>query len=132
MIQMSRVGEYILGKIEKKSSRKKIPKSVKDAVWGKYIGMDKAEGKCDVCKRTIHISDFDIGHNKAISKGGSDSITNLRPICRSCNNSMGAMSIEAYKKKYFSRSEKKPTKKKTARGRPRRRRKTPVEKIVFG
>jgi len=116
---------------EKKRPRKIIPKSVKDAVWAKYMGMDKAEGKCYVCKRTIHISSFDIGHNKAISKGGSDSITNLRPICRSCNNSMGTMSIEAYKKKYFSRSEKKPAKKKTAKRRPRRK-KTPVEKIVFG
>jgi hypothetical protein len=28
--------------------RRKIPKRVKDTVWAKYIGADKAEGKCYV------------------------------------------------------------------------------------
>lgn len=86
---------------EKKPRRKAIPKAVKQTVWNKYIGVTNAEGKCYVCKRTIHMSDFDVGHNKAASKGGRDQIDNLRPICRTCNSSMGTMSIEAFKKKYF-------------------------------
>lgn len=68
--------------------------------------MDKTEGKRYVCNRTIHIIDFEVGHNKAVSKGGSDRITNLRPISRSCNRAMGTMSIEVYKRKYFSKSKK--------------------------
>ena len=109
---------------ESKRPRKKIPKGVKNSVWAKYIGANRAEGKCYVCKRTIHITDFDIGHNKAVSKGGSDKITNLRPICRDCNNSMGTTSIETYKKRYFSKSKPK-TKKKTSH-----RKKTKAKKVV--
>jgi len=123
------VEELVWGKKSKKrTKRRKFPKSVKDAVWGKYIGMNKAEGKCYVCKRTIHIRDFDVGHNKAVAKGGSDNITNLRPICRSCNLSMGTMSIEAYKQKYFSKTKKKKTTKKK-RPKPRRP-KTPLERYA--
>ena len=83
--------------------RKSIPKAVKNSVWAKYIGANKAEGACYVCKRTIHITDFDVGHNKARSKGGSDNISNLRPICRTCNTSMGTQSIESFKAKHFSK-----------------------------
>ena len=100
-----------LGSLRGKKARPTIPKSVKDIVWAKYIGMDKAEGKCYVCGRTIHITDFEVGHNRAIAKGGSDHPDNLRPICKSCNRSMGTMSIEAFKRKYFLKSKKKTTKK---------------------
>lgn len=90
----------------KPTRRRRIPKAVKEAVWGKYIGMSKAEGKCYVCGRTIHITRFEVGHNKAVAKGGTDNITNLRPICRSCNLAMGTMSIKTYKRKYFSKRKK--------------------------
>ena len=103
--------------------RKAIPKAVKITVWNKYIGSDKAEGKCYVCKRTIHITDFDLGHNKAKSKGGSDNISNLRPICRTCNASMRTQSIETFKAKHFSktkRSVKSTVKKKPVRKRKRK------------
>lgn len=82
--------------------RKSIPKAVKDTVWSKYIGANNAEGKCYVCSRTIHITSFDLGHDKARANGGNDHINNLRPICRTCNSSMGTTSIEVFKKKYFS------------------------------
>ncbi|MDH5733951.1 MAG: HNH endonuclease [Candidatus Bathyarchaeota archaeon] len=94
--------EVVWGKKGREKPRKGIPKRVKNAVWDKYIGMDKALGKCYACNQTIHITDFEVGHNKAVSKGGSDRITNLKPICRTCNRYMGTSSIEAYKRKYFS------------------------------
>lgn len=82
--------------------RRQIDKNTRDAVWIKYMG-NKVEGKCYCCKlRTIHITDFQVGHNKAFAKGGSDNISNLRPICGPCNRGMGAkMSIEKYREKYF-------------------------------
>ena len=92
-----------------KKPRRQIDKNTRDAVWLKYIG-NKVEGKCYCCKiRTIHITNFQVGHNKAVAKGGKDNINNLRPICGPCNRGMGTMSIEQYRKKYFA----KPTKKKT-------------------
>jgi hypothetical protein len=85
---------------EPKQKRKTIPRSLKDAVWDRYIGATNAEGPCYVCKRTIHITDFDCGHNKARAKGGTNNISNLRPICRKCNLSMRTKSIEAFKKPF--------------------------------
>jgi hypothetical protein len=73
-----------------------------------YIGAHKAEGKCYVCKKTIHITDFDLGHNQAVAKGGKNKISNLRPICRTCNTSMGTMAIETFKAKYFGETPEKP------------------------
>jgi 5-methylcytosine-specific restriction endonuclease McrA len=95
-------------------TRRKPTKAEKYVIWNKYIGADKTEGKCYCCKRmTIHIMDFDVGHNKALSKGGKNDISNYRPICRLCNSSMGTMSIESYKKKLNPR--KKSTLKKTTK-----------------
>jgi hypothetical protein len=79
---------------------------VKDTVWSKYIGANKAEGKCYVCGRIIHITEFDLGHNKAVSRGGGNNISNLRPICRTCNSSMGTTSIETFKARHFNESKK--------------------------
>lgn len=108
-MSIKKITETWYGK-KPKRERKGIPKHVKESVWGKYIGMDKAEGKCYVCDKTIHITDFEVGHNRAISKGGSDYLSNLRPICRSCNLSMGTMSIESYKKKFYTKPKKKVSK----------------------
>ena len=83
-----------------KKTRKKIDKNIRNIVWRKY-NKTGLVGKCYVCKREITYDNFDIGHNKAVAKGGSDNINNLRTICRSCNSAMGTKSIEAYRKKYF-------------------------------
>lgn len=87
--------------VSEKKNRKPIPKELREQVWFKYIGATKSEGKC-YCDgvRTISFFDFEVGHNKAVAKGGRDNINNLRPICKSCNRSMGTMSIDVYKRKY--------------------------------
>ena len=97
--------------------RKKAPKSVKESVWLKY-NKNRMTGKCYVCGRTVHYMSFELGHNKAHAGGGKWNINNLRPICRTCNRSMGTMSIETYKKKYFSKPKKR---KKTTRKKRKRR-----------
>jgi hypothetical protein len=80
----------------------RIPKAVKDATWKKYMGY-KTEGKCYCCKmETISVFSFEVGHNKAKSKGGSNDIENLRPICKGCNTSMGTQSIESFRAKHFA------------------------------
>lgn len=113
---------YDIGSSSENRPRKKINKNLKDSVWLKYMG-NKMEGKCYCCRiRTIHATDFEVGHNKAHAKGGSDDISNLRPICRSCNSGMGTKSIEWYREKYYSKPRKekkgeKATKKKKSRKR---------------
>ncbi len=94
----------IFGNDKKPPKRTPINKGLRDAVWFKYIGGNKAKGKCYCCKiREIHITDFQVGHNKAVAKGGKNHINNLRPICGPCNRSMGTVSIEKYRKTHFAK-----------------------------
>lgn len=48
--------------------------------------------------------DFQVGHNKAVAKGGNDNISNLRPICGPCNRGMGTKSIEKYRENFTTNS----------------------------
>ncbi len=60
-------------------------------VWDTHNGK-RYEAKCKVdgCKTIVTVWDFEIGHDKPRSKGGSDTVENLYPICGVCNKSMGA------------------------------------------
>lgn len=117
---MASIDEFLFGKKKpldlwgKTSTAKKrssCPKAVKESVWRKYFG-NKMTGKCYVCKKPINFTDFEVGHNKPFSKGGTWNLNNLRPICRTCNRSMGTMTLETFKKKYFA---KKPAKKRKSK-----------------
>ena len=97
--------------MQPRNKRKPIGKALRDLVWLKYIG-NKMEVKCYCCKiRTIHFTNFQVGHNKAVAKGGKNHISNLRPICGTCNRGMRTQSIESYRKKHFAKP--KPKKVKT-------------------
>tara|TARA_B100000035_G_C20841351_1_gene483197 strand:- start:289 stop:552 length:264 start_codon:yes stop_codon:yes gene_type:complete len=67
-----------------------IPKAVREQLWLKTYGQE-FKGKCDVswCDNEINVFDFTVGHNVPKSKGGRDTLCNLRPICSRCNSSMG-------------------------------------------
>jgi len=66
-------------------------------VWNTYIGNNIAIHKCTCCKtRYIKNTDFHCGHIEAKSKGGSDTIDNLRPICQKCNHGMGTKNMIDY------------------------------------
>lgn len=85
---------------DKSGERKSIPKAVKMDLWNKYFGRNKAIGKCFVCKKEIHMQQFEAGHVVPASRGGNDKVSNLRPICFSCNRSMGSMNLYEYKQRY--------------------------------
>lgn len=73
-----------------KNRKKKIPCSLRQAVWVKYNGK-KYENKCHVkwCKNKINVFNFEAGHDVPESLGGQTCIENLKPICCNCNKSMG-------------------------------------------
>jgi len=53
---------------------------------------------CYCCKlEPITYGNFECGHNVAHANGGSDELSNLRPICRLCNSSMGTKNLEDFK-----------------------------------
>jgi 5-methylcytosine-specific restriction endonuclease McrA len=78
-------------------------------------------GKCYVCERPISFTTFEVGHNRPFAKGSKWNINNLRPICGVCNRSMGTMTIEAFKKRYFEALRKK-AKHKRSKAKHRRKR----------
>lgn len=83
--------------------KKKITFSQRKNCWNEYIGKDVGTTKCLCCQRTdISQLDFECGHVVAEAKGGSNSISNLRPICRSCNGSMGTENMREYAKSSFN------------------------------
>lgn len=69
--------------------KRKIPKALREQVWIVHMGR-KFDAKCLVkwCENIITPFDFEVGHNMPQSRGGSDNIDNLRPICSKCNKSM--------------------------------------------
>lgn len=82
--------------------RKNIPKHVKTLVWNLHMGVDKLESKCLSCRQEkVDARNFDCGHVIAEAKGGSMNISNLRPICRACNGSMGIKSMNEFTKEFF-------------------------------
>jgi hypothetical protein len=88
-------------KPEQKKIKKSLPTAVKDCIWNYYIGQHINIHKCFCCKKhMIKIDDFHAGHVIAEAQGGGDDIGNLRPICSSCNSSMGKRDMVDYVKQY--------------------------------
>ena len=109
---------------DESTPRKAFTQRDRMAIWDREFGPDTDRAKCPICKRTeISRNHFAIGHKKALAKGGSNTIRNVRPICHSCNSMMGTMSMADYIKKYApkaktspkSRAEAKKTPKKTTK-----------------
>lgn len=71
-------------------SKAHIPKSLKNSIWLTYCG-EVYSCKCTVtwCTTTMTPFNFEAGHNIPESRGGLTNIENLRPICGTCNKSMG-------------------------------------------
>jgi len=80
-----------------KSISKTIPLTLKKAVWDHWIGMGEGKAKCPVCKVSlIYQMSFHCGHIIAKSRGGLNTVENLKPICQSCNSSMGNQNMNDF------------------------------------
>ena len=85
----------------KKKGKEKIPVAVRKIVWNTYIGKDNVKGKCLCCNgEDITSTNFECGHVKSEKNGGEVSIDNLRPICSSCNKSMGTNDMDEFMTRY--------------------------------
>jgi hypothetical protein len=86
---------------EKEYKKKKIPPVKRKKIWENYIG-NKASDVCTCCRETeISMLNYDCGHIVAESEGGTLEISNLRPICKSCNSSMGTTNMKEYMKIHY-------------------------------
>lgn len=78
---------------------KSIPQSARTSVWNHYIGMNIGSSICMVCKvMPIFQISFQCGHVLAKNNGGTNTLDNLRPICQTCNLSMGTMHMDDFMK----------------------------------
>jgi len=87
---------------QKKSyyKKKSIPAALKNIVWRKYFN-NTIDGICVCCKiESISYGNFDCGHVVAEKNGGLLELSNLRPICRKCNTSMGTKNMDEFIKEY--------------------------------
>lgn len=87
--------------INQRKTREKIPGTLRNAVWCKYVGPDKKTGKCFCCStEMISTSNFQCGHIISEKEGGEVKIDNLRPICGQCNTSIGTKNMYEFMKQY--------------------------------
>lgn len=84
--------------------RKTIPKTVRIQVWNRWVGENYGKSKCYVCnQQDIYATHFECGHVRSVKENGENiSVENLRPICRSCNSSMGIKNLENFKTIFFN------------------------------
>jgi hypothetical protein len=87
---------------EIKAKKNKLNKQMRARCWVKYVGEDVARTKCLCCQeQMITTFSFECGHVEAHACGGSNDLSNLRPICRDCNNGMGTQNMKEYAKEMF-------------------------------
>lgn len=92
--------------VSMKSAKKNIPKALREQVWLATFGKT-FQHSCFVhwCTNKINVFDFHVGHDKPESKGGSTELSNLKPICSRCNQSMGnRFTIQEWNRLYASKT----------------------------
>lgn len=82
--------------------RRSIPKKIRDAAWDNQFGTTAREGACYCCKTPLNLTGtWEAGHIVSHADGGPDTADNLRPICVSCNRSMGTENMDAFKARCY-------------------------------
>lgn len=83
--------------IPEAAKRKPLTKKLRSVVWNTYIGEEHGVAKCTCCQQIdIRQMSFHCAHVIAVSRGGLDTIDNLRPVCESCNKSMGTRNMDTF------------------------------------
>ena len=89
-------------------SSKYIPDKLRELVWTSYYN-NIGQVICPLCEyNLIHPGHFHCGHITSQYNGGQTELDNLKPICGSCNLSMGThnmKSFEALLKNYVTLEE---------------------------
>jgi hypothetical protein len=88
--------------LQQKKRKDPIYQSLRQTIWVSHMGR-VFEGKCPIpwCVSIISVFNFECGHNIPESRGGATDVSNLIPICGSCNKGMGnRYTIDEWSKMY--------------------------------
>lgn len=96
-------------KEKKVNPKKKISIQRKKEVWNTHFGVEKGQEKCFCCKQVMldKGGGWEAGHvistANLLEQGKEDdiSVDNLRPICSSCNKTMGSQNMKDYMDTYY-------------------------------
>tara|TARA_E500000178_G_C17027681_1_gene758879 strand:+ start:2483 stop:3526 length:1044 start_codon:yes stop_codon:yes gene_type:complete len=87
-----------------RDKKQKIPQTKRKIIWEKYMG-NKMRELCFCCKKNeITSFGFHCGHIKSEADGGTMDIDNMRPICGSCNSSMGTQNMKEFMRVHFPKN----------------------------
>jgi hypothetical protein len=68
----------------------RVPARLRKACWETWIGKSATESPCWLCEeRMIDVWNFHAAHCIPASRDGPMLVANLRPLCATCNLSMG-------------------------------------------
>ena len=82
-------------------TNKNVPQSVRQQVWNTYIGDHIGKTKCLFCEQNdITPFQFHCVHVIAKSQNGTFDVSNLRPLCSVCNQSMTCHDMIAFARKF--------------------------------
>ncbi len=83
------------------TTRKQIPKKIRGECWTNNFG-ESTSGKCYCCSKVLSVfEDWHAGHIIARANGGTDTVTNLRPVCGACNLGMGTENMDDFKARCY-------------------------------
>tara|TARA_Y100000389_G_scaffold86211_1_gene82937 strand:+ start:1418 stop:2512 length:1095 start_codon:yes stop_codon:yes gene_type:complete len=100
----NRTGKTIK-KMNKFSSKKGIPKKIKNDSWDRYIGRNVGIAPCICCRsEKIEQKKFTAGHIISEYNGGTITVDNIIPICDSCNLSMGTRNMDLFIKEHYPKN----------------------------
>ena len=60
---------------------------------------ERDKGHCRLCGKRVDPFDFDVGHNKAYSRGGKLTLKNAILLCHGCNERMSTLSLKEVREK---------------------------------
>ena len=79
---------------DKSKAITKIPHTLRNLVWKQYASDTYLSTNCFCCRKNIiSIDNFICGHIVSRYDGGTIDLDNLRPVCNSCNVSMGTCNM---------------------------------------
>ena len=76
-------------------NKEKITKVIRSDLWKQYF-KDSFNGVCVCCDYKITYDSFEAGHIVSRMRGGDTKLSNLKPVCGSCNKDMGVMNMLSY------------------------------------